>query len=390
MPEENETGSGFSLNVQSQMADSATIPVRWCISPDLAEKLKERELDHIHVLIVVRSKASGHEHRYLVPFTDATRYIQFASPGDNLVCALLLRVHGREKPGSLRDTYKTRKNGEYITDVISPRGYILAVSDLFGHETHDMCTVNVGEEFFAKEPPQWLKKWGNLWFETKPRDQCQFRRRLILAFTLQPLVVGPYVALKVMFLLLFALALLLLGRKGIYWNAVIHPFTYEPSHVLRPPRHAQKDTGWMFAGRFTWCLSPFFIILLGALVWSTWGLLWGFSFDFQGILLSLLFGFSGALLLSMVSLVVVAVRSIIGSENWLKKKRAKAAREARRKQELEEEEQRAKKAQRERELEFLQCSLVDREDILKVPKKKRRFTLMLDGLKATVCKPFRQ
>jgi hypothetical protein len=56
--------------------------------------------------------------------------------------------------------------------------------------------------FFAKEPPTWKLKWINLWFKNLPEDQCQYRKRCLIAYTIQPPIVFLWFVLTTLFRLM--------------------------------------------------------------------------------------------------------------------------------------------------------------------------------------------
>ena len=90
----------------------------------------------------------------------------------------------------------------------------------------DTVEVTVSPEYFAKEPPEWLKSWANLWHEFPAADQCQLRRRMLVALTVQPPVVALWLILRQTGQLLFAIALELLLFRNINLRPLIHPWTY--------------------------------------------------------------------------------------------------------------------------------------------------------------------
>ncbi|MEJ0002140.1 MAG: hypothetical protein WDN09_03130 [bacterium] len=113
-------------------------------------------------------------------------FIQFNRPGKhNLIFILFSRMDNDTKKAvlqktSLRSTYEKDIDFSYIEV-----GYN---SDQVGYCE---ALVEIPEHFFAIRPTSGLKRkwygWVNRWFLTDPVDQCDFRKRAILALTIQPI-----------------------------------------------------------------------------------------------------------------------------------------------------------------------------------------------------------
>jgi len=82
----------------------------------------------------------------------------------------------------------------------------------------------VPEELFARKPEtktsKLVWKWANLWFDSDPIDECDYRRRKILAFTLQPPLMAIFQLLRrivgigySLYILLASLATLFVGYR---------------------------------------------------------------------------------------------------------------------------------------------------------------------------------
>jgi hypothetical protein len=103
-----------------------------------------------------------------------------------------------------------------------------------GYLLEDMTVikVNVGKEFFAPEPKEWEKWWVNLWFDWPAHDQCSFRRRRILAYTVQPFAVLLFVLWHSLWRIGAALVFLLIGFHGVKFTPIVHPFRDKLNDVL--------------------------------------------------------------------------------------------------------------------------------------------------------------
>lgn len=211
---------------------SATVPVRWCVDKDTIEMLKQRSVKNPHVLIVVAHQNFENNHycyretsRQIAPLEQLMDYVQFLKPGKNTIVATIVWGDS-EKPHDLWKKYLCKENGKYWTKLIYPytqnrMAIFILPSDSLEEAEID---VEVPKELFAKEYPKWLQKWVNLWYETKPKDQCHFRRRMIPAFTIQPLMVLLWLVSKTLLGSVIALALLLSGIRKVGFKAIIHPW----------------------------------------------------------------------------------------------------------------------------------------------------------------------
>ncbi len=214
---------------------NASLPVRWCINQGIINTLKKLNVQDPHVLLVV----VGHGHygrnetRYLTPLGDMMTYVLFRCPGVNKVYGTIV---ADPKGGKrLRDIFLTKTDGDFNTDVIS-------ADDKINHsfEGHNSCTydaiseVVIPEELFGN-PPKWERKWVNLWFRSRPIDECDYRRRRIIAYTIQPIVMafaaialGIFAIGIIVFLstvkIFYALFLLSLGFKKVNLRPLLEPF----------------------------------------------------------------------------------------------------------------------------------------------------------------------
>lgn len=99
--------------------------------------------------------------------------------------------------------------------------------------------LQVADGYFAKEPSAWEKWWVNLWFGGEAaHDQCHFRRRRLVAYTLQPPLVALFIATTTTVRALIALFFSLFGRRGVDYAAIVHPFNNEIHDVYR---NAESD-----------------------------------------------------------------------------------------------------------------------------------------------------
>ena len=130
----------------------------------------------------------------------------------------------------------TKEYGNYSTTLFNDKGLIKkAFNNQLGMNS---VQVEVDHKLFAKEPNRFEKWWVNFWFFSNPVDQCAFRRRRILAYSLQPIVVIPYFLIKTLWRIFVALLMLIWVKKNIGWSAIIHPWEKD------------NDDLWLDAGEY--------------------------------------------------------------------------------------------------------------------------------------------
>jgi len=113
-------------------------------------------------------------------------FIQFHSPGKHNLIFIFFKDPDKDlkksilQKASLRNEYE---NGIYLPNIQGcvVRGQVAYCEEL----------VEIPKQFFSIIPRTGFKKalwtWANRWFLTDPVDQCEFRKRAIMAFTLQPI-----------------------------------------------------------------------------------------------------------------------------------------------------------------------------------------------------------
>lgn len=219
----------LTLITDSTERADATMPLRWCVSKEALGMLQEAGATDPYIFILIQHGFSETA-RYLVPLKDEMRFIEFRRPGRNIIHAAIVWEH---KNGRFLERSLMRKDGygDYRCSFIEPHPKNFVNGYFVGHETYSdqyqslgatTLDVEVPQNMFAKEPPRWLSAWVNYWFTWAPVDQCHFRRRMLVAFTIQPIAV--LVAVIVEFALKFGilLGLAFLGIPG-RWKKLLSP-----------------------------------------------------------------------------------------------------------------------------------------------------------------------
>jgi len=179
------------LNGGHQELDDATIPFTIGFDESIAKK------EPTHVLVIDLPDSSltqAKDLRWLSDMGERKIYelnkidfIQFHKAGRHHLIFILFHDLTREQKKDILQKKSLRKNYEnniYLNDLTT--GGVGPNSVWYCEEL-----VEIPQEFFAPPPPEkGLKKawhqWVNRWFLTKPVDECEFRKRAILASTLQP------------------------------------------------------------------------------------------------------------------------------------------------------------------------------------------------------------
>ncbi len=400
------------LFVSETEVQDAVIPIRWCLGRSEFKELEEREAKDAQLLLVVMHEGSEVD-RYLVPLSQMLAYIQFHKPGKNRILATVV-WNWEGKTNELKKHFLEQYcDGDYRRTVLDDynkenfRSY-LGYSRL---EQQTEITVMVPAELFVKEPPAWEKWWVNLWFEIKkPRDQCHYRRRRMLAYTVQPPVILLFVIFATIFRVLAAGVLLFLGKRGVNLKPVIHPFKYRSDYVWSDTKASifWRDTEGKRQPWFITLLSPpfyagVFAVLVGiklifpslvselALKWWYYPLV-ALAFTVGTVLIV-----SISIGLSFIAypLARLALKALKGSALAERKEKKRMARkQARagarnRRTEKEEEERRRRQEQLRVELEqILACNGDFTPELNALPKDKQTIYLRFQDLKAKVCKPF--
>ena len=207
------------------------LALRWCVDKKTLDELKEKGVKNPQLLLVIAQHFSHHGvteiERKLVPLGQAMEWLEFNRSGRYTIYSTIVWdpdnkwIFEVEEPPPKTGSRPTQEmfdcDGKFSRTRIER--YSLDEGSL---------DVVVAEEFFAKEPPAWLNWWVNLWFGameiSRPTNQCSFRRRAILTFTIQPIPVFVWVLLKSLTRLVAALILVLCGMRGVSFKPVIHPF----------------------------------------------------------------------------------------------------------------------------------------------------------------------
>jgi hypothetical protein len=214
----------FKIEVADTNVSGGSIPITWCLDHELISQLAEKEIYNPQLVIItspVNNYHAGKEQRKVVPLKDLIAYIDFHHVGEVNIWAF---ISLGSNVNSVKTSYLSKMYGIYSTSLLDFEGkdWCLFADATENRRTEKPLVVDVPKECFAKEPPAWEKAWVNAFFVRDADNQCDYRRRRFLAYTLQPIIMFFNILLRT----LITLISLILGFRGFNLNYVLHPLTH--------------------------------------------------------------------------------------------------------------------------------------------------------------------
>lgn len=378
---------GLTLLVNNPGSADPVLPIAWCVAPQTLETIAKQRILNPQLLIIVAEMVQNWRYnneeqtvysfkevyRQLVPLKQGLEYVNIKRAGKFRIFATI--VGGQNKTiqdleeqffGYCRDINIVTRNGEFIPPKPSLRRASL--------------DVEVGKEFFAHEPAEWEKNWVNKWYSEPAKDQCQFRRRRFVAYSIQPMVMlVAYLAIALVQLLV-GVFLLAGGLRKINWKAAYQPWLvgskavfdkveFDDSIFFVSPN--QKTTRWyLFAACPYWSMAILVFAVVINLHHLSW--LWVFWFFVKAYLCIYVIG---TLALYCLGKIIESKAALSEEELHAKHKAKLEARAA------------ALLLKNQEEIAYLQCGnmpAVPSVSALPHPP----FRLRYLALKAKVCRPF--
>lgn len=356
------------------------------------------------LLLVVTSGWHKEVCRKLAPLDQMMDYISFGGPGRHRILATIVWQRGKGvrdlKEGFVRKRYGTYR----YDDILDWHGDFRQDFGCFGRKEEGKWlgkvtefNVEVAPEFFAKEPLEWLSSWVNLWHKGQPVDQCQFRRRFLLAFPKSLLVLLWIIFVCSLRFLLVAL-FLLCGLRRINFKPLLHPFGCDTRELTRAMKKgclsvffSTKKGDWR--PFFFWPFAPIFILGLANFSYLILGVFFGVNvwqvLKIVGLTilgLSVYGLFFGVLVVDFGGYLLGKIKTPEWESEWKWERERKRA-EKREQKELEEKERALLTL--EKNLLPLVCTGVPlKADLNDLPPSKRTVYLRFLDLKKRACKPF--
>jgi len=253
------------------------VPVRWCLEPKEAARLKALRAKNVRVLFVIAYEGTDLEDRQIVPIDDLMTFITFRRPGKHI---LLAKVLWSNSPKIFGDLMEKTSHRSYAVRVLNldrtefkgeHDGYDFLevgfsfVNTLQGHAEQE---VTVSDAHFPKEPPEWLQRLANFGIDWPPVDECAFRRRELWLLPKLP-ALGLWAIITTLIRAVIALVLGISGVRGIDFAAIIHPWRSRISDVTY---YTEDSNTWFsrtsdgkWRSRWTYLLYPWFYIIAGGI-----------------------------------------------------------------------------------------------------------------------------
>ncbi len=214
----------LTLHVEDREVQSGSVRVGWTVDQESLDTMARAGCLDPHVLLVTAPKSGygvSREARKIVPLGDLMTYVDFKCSGDNRLFGILL-YNG--SPKTWKTEYLSKRRGSWETSVLDGDGEK-------PHPRFDGGTVidvTLPKEVFAKAPPAWEKKWVYAMWSTPAMDQCEYRKRRLFAYTVQPIIMGAFIAIVGAFAyigaIIMALGVPLFGLRGFRWKRLLWPF----------------------------------------------------------------------------------------------------------------------------------------------------------------------
>ncbi len=391
------------INGGSNILDAATVPVEWHFSEELIAKNPQYIVICDHEYSIERLKDFVHEtsgNRYYSKVTSLVKYLQLFRPGRH---HLFVMVFYGDDAYKYMSSFTSKGKKTYNCNV----SYTM-LQNKFNNEFCMETTFvefDVPEELFAKKPETkfGMMMWNyvNKWYSEKPSDECQYRKRKIMAFTLKPIAFLILWLLASVFGTLYTLIgcgfILFLGYRPISLHKNILAAIKMDGDEFQPDLRFHQDWDEWRIWKDKWTDG-------GPTLIPTLLVPWIFILTLCG-LICVGYLFISYLIPNIVSIAVwAAAAAITFVFSWLflksytseesKEKRNQSAQL--KKEKREEEKARIKKDVEDRIADFLKshASLssmpekVEVKRVIPVVDTVTRFTLRFWNLKAKVCKPF--
>jgi len=243
------------LNGGKYELDDSTIPFQIGFNGSVAEKKPA------YVLVVDVTRNPFNEKGKLVNSYDyvsertlfklePVQYLQLKKPGvHHLIFIIFSELNDDNKKFLLEKNSRTNYEHRFGFDSIEQLELLYKRKEIAYCEE----IISVPEEFFAIKPKTGIKKmiwrWVNLWHSFDPIDQCEYRKRAIFAFILQPIfwLIGFLVRLVpvilwTIFFIIFKIIALIFGYQPVkfmpykkkVWYEFLICYPREKFDVLHP------------------------------------------------------------------------------------------------------------------------------------------------------------
>lgn len=195
------------------------VQVRWCITEDLIEVLNASNVKDPHILIVsTQTKSRVEMSRQLLPVTQLKTFVRCTKAGAVNIHAWI--IDGSAGRKEIRRKFMRKVDGSYNTDMLDYSGDNYNCS---GAEVakYTVAPVVIPAGVFGKEPGPRMKKFVNYWHSSKVVDECNYRQRKIIAFTVKWEAMLVVAFMSLILRLVGAGVLVATGfRKNVEWSHI--------------------------------------------------------------------------------------------------------------------------------------------------------------------------
>ncbi|MDE1874996.1 MAG: hypothetical protein KGI79_03600 [Patescibacteria group bacterium] len=259
------------LNGGSTIMESATIPFRWFFSDAVIEQQPS------HLLVIdqntwemERRDTDSRGERRIIPISQGSDFIQFSRPGKHRLAFIAFKRRRSETDDQFEEfctgLLKQDEVNRYrrCVDWDALMGKAELGSDIARFLTATIVEVEVPDEFFATRSEsgfaRFIWAWANRWFKVPPRDQCDYRKRLILAFTIQPILFAIGRGLQYLVLAPILTVWVVISRLVVLW-AGYRPKPFRPGLSAAWAWEFWEDVGDFFplVGYWyrVWSIEPY-------------------------------------------------------------------------------------------------------------------------------------
>ena len=223
-----------------QTRSSATIFLQWCVAKPIADYFRDNKIRDAMLLIEVK-RPDGNEVRHLFALTSENEVMQFHAPGTHTIKACI--VWG-VKLKAMRNALLGKRTGRNITFSQFLGEYSVKRRQAIGLKRFGQAelSIEVPAEFFAPQLSARETWWINLMFPGMAQNSCSIRRRRMLAYTLQPPIIGIWVVMIALWrtFLAFFFGVLLAIRVDL--EPIFHPFTQSFADIAIDK---DNNTSWL-------------------------------------------------------------------------------------------------------------------------------------------------
>jgi len=220
-----ETNVGFRFLFNPKQAQSGAVMfLQWCLAPQVIQYLKDNSVTDAKVFITVRNP-HGKETRYVAPLASPQEFLEFHCSGKHEISGTVVwGDHLKDAGRSLLEKSSRRDYKHDLENAINGNSCVsFSKAEL---------SVEVPSGFFAPELSPWIFWYVNLWFGEPAWDECEIRRRKLIALLVQTPLLAVWIPVISLIRLVYALFVSgVLLRKDVPLEAVVRPFVYSISDI---------------------------------------------------------------------------------------------------------------------------------------------------------------